>query len=95
MDNFFSLIQSDFKNYCRRHKAPLNNDTFLTFLYDLNLLNENTIRRYTIMEEYEKMHALPGFQKTKSIRLLADKFNVTDRAIWNMLAGSNQVKNKN
>ena len=86
MDNFCSLVQTDFKAYCARHQLSPNTESFLTFLYDLKLLNENKIRKYTIIEEYEKMHNLPGFRKTKSIRLLADKFQVTDRAIWNMLS---------
>jgi len=92
MDNFFSLIHADFKNYCERHHSVEDNDTFLTFLYDLNLLNENAIRRYTILEEYEKMHALPSFQKTKVVRLLANRFQVTDRSIWNILASNNLRK---
>lgn len=86
MDNFFDIIHKDFVKYCERHQALQNNDTFLTFLHDLNLLNENTIRRYTILEAYEKMSAIPNFQKTKAVRLLADKFNITDRAIWNILS---------
>lgn len=93
MDIFFSLIHSDFEAYCVRHQIrEKNNDTFLTFLYDLNLLNENMVRRYTILEEYQKMNTLPSFQKTKAVRLLADKFQLTDRTVWNMLSSNTSFK---
>ncbi len=93
MDNFFSIIHSDFDAYCERHQIrEKNNDTFLTFLYDLNLLNENMVRKYTILEEYQKMNTLPSFQKTKAVRLLADRFQLTDRTVWNMLSSNASFK---
>ncbi len=86
IDNFFSIVISDFKKYCERHDFAPQNDTFLTYLFDSNLLNENTIRRYTILETYHQMNRLPDFQKTKAVRLLAERFQLSDRAVWNMLA---------
>lgn len=86
VDIFSASVLNKFCEYCERHQLRTDNITFLTFLYDLNLLNENSMRRYTILEAYETMHTLPNFQKTKAVRLLADRFSMTDRSVWNMLS---------
>jgi len=87
VDHFFEVIHADFEAYCIRQHIYPSNTTFLTYLYDLNLLDENAMRRYSILEEYEKLHALPSFKKTHTVRHLADRFNVSDRAVWNLIAG--------
>jgi len=86
IDKFFSIILADFEKYCERHNANPHNDTFLTYLFDSDLLNENTMRRYTVLADYQDLHSQATFQKTKAVRLLADRFQLSDRAVWNMLA---------
>ena len=82
MDNFCFIIQNDFHKYCARHNIQKNNETFLTFLFDLHLLNEAKIRKYTILEAYEELNTSPNFQKTKAVGLLAERFNITSRSVW-------------
>lgn len=85
MDNFFSIIQNDFKSYCERHNIQEDNETFLTFLFDLHLLNEAKIRRYTVLEAYEELNTSPNFKKTRAVGLLAERFNITSRSVWNLI----------
>ena len=86
VDQFVRNTLTAFQQYCFRHTLSPTNENFLTYLYDRELLNENNMRRYIIMEEYDQMHILPTFKKTQAVRKLADKYQLSDRAIWNIIA---------
>lgn len=85
IDFFSALIHKDYKAYCERHHIPQNNDTFLNFLFTKNLFNESTVRRYTIHSEFAELNNTKKMTKSQAVRLLADKYNLSDRTVWNMI----------
>lgn len=85
VDLFSDLVKASYIDYCGRHSIPQNTDTLLNFLFTQELFSETTIRRYTIQSEFGRMSKEGGQTKTKVVRLLADRFNISDRMVWNVI----------
>lgn len=85
LDNFQSSLQHSFDNYCDQHRSPDNIGSFITYLIDHNLIEDSTIKRYTILKEFDTLYPQNGKHKTKTVQTLASKFNLSERSVWTIL----------
>ncbi len=87
LDQFQLWLDVSYKDFCDTHKleygAP---QTFITYLIDHNLIKDTTIRRYAVLKEFNQL-SRDGERKTKSelVRLLANRFNLSQRSIYTIL----------
>ena len=84
LDTFSEKLNNNFLNYCEKHDQNKDIERFITYVLDQNLIPHSTIRKYTILETYEEI-LNQHESKTKTVNLLADRFNLSTRSIWNLL----------
>jgi hypothetical protein len=68
------------------------------FLVDKELVNAATIKRYTILNDYNNSFTDQDFHKSKTVEALADLYNLSARHVWSILKYGEQLesyKNKN
>ena len=95
LKSFEQVLFSSFEDYCHKHQIEKNYQNFSTYLIDKQLLNSATIKRYTITHEFTARYPLNGFNKTKTIDLLADLFDLSSRHIWSLVKYGDQLNSKN
>ena len=62
-----------------------NLEHFITYLYDQSLISNSAVKQYAILATFEDLFEQNKGHKTKTVNLLADRFNLTPRSIWNVL----------
>lgn len=87
LDAFESHLFQNYTNYCQRQGEQPTTDGMITFLIDNNLIPAVAIKRFTILQEFDKLYPLKENHKTKTVYALSDKFNISERTIWNILKG--------
>lgn len=85
VEQFSSRLEHSYLEYCESTTINKDFKTFLLYLIDNNLLNTSDIRKYTITKEFEELLTTQKINKTGAIRILAKKFNISDRSIWTMI----------
>lgn len=90
LDDFHTRLMNDFDKYFKCHgngTKPL--DEFVTFLIDHHLIDQRTIRRYTILREFDRqLNQLNGEKnKTTLVGEMARKYNISERSVWSILKG--------
>ncbi len=85
MDIFSEKLLENFRQYCAHHRRPEELDNFTTYLIDQELIDKNVIRQYAILESFKDIYPGNGHRKTHTVDLLASRFNLTPRSIWNVL----------
>ncbi|NJK83384.1 MAG: hypothetical protein HC912_05770 [Saprospiraceae bacterium] len=90
VDRFSEFLVINYEHYCEQHNLDANNtETIITYLVDQELIRPKTIKDYTIVHEFR--HLLPQTKhKTETVALLADKFNISERAVWLVLKGGRE-----
>jgi len=91
LDIFSERLNSDFIHYCEKHKQDKDSVHFITYLVDHNLISKATIRQYTIVASFNDLFPNSNHRKTQIVELLAHRFNVTPRSIWNILRKKERV----
>ena len=84
---------SDFKKHLLTHFEQKENrptdcpqiETFLDFLLNHQLIESKNIKRFTLLKEFDVQYPLHGFHKTQTVLSLANKYGVSERAIWTVL----------
>ena len=81
---FRQSIRSSWEQHKINHNIPDNQDSFIEFLIDNEIIKTEIIRRFTIAKEF---HERAGDYKTKSelISLLSERYKLSKRAIWNYI----------
>ncbi len=90
LDQFQEHLNQCYKNYCERHNTEFKIEHFTRYLIDQNLLDASTIRRYTIIREYKSLKHNSPSAKTDKVRLLADRFHLSERSVWAVLKGNDR-----
>jgi len=85
LDHFSDRLSAEYADYCKRHKIQEGTNDFITFLIDKSLLGTSTIRRFTIIKEFEDLYPKNQCHKTKTVKELADKFHLSERAVWSII----------
>ncbi len=91
LEKFSNKIHQTFSAFCIKENLEFNTKTLLLYLIDKGLLNKIDIRNFLILEEFEELYSSNNFHKTQTIKLLADRFDISDRAIWTMLNRKNAI----
>lgn len=84
-DLFSKRVESSFKKYCDNHGLNFAVEEFITYLIDQKLIKDKEIFRFVIQSltiELLKNHTI---KKTEVVQILAERFDVTPRTIWNIL----------
>jgi hypothetical protein len=85
LDKFQQHLSECFESWCEQHGVPISDDRLLTYLIDQELIPAPCILRYTVLREIEKLSKEQRFQKTQSVGILASRFNLSERTIWNII----------
>ena len=84
LDTFCEKLNSNFHDYCHQHEKEVDIDMFITYIVDQELISASKIRQYTIVQTYEDLHIKKKRGKTQTVTLLASRFNLSTRSIWNV-----------
>ncbi len=93
--NFETQLKQDFEGYCQRHSIENDTNNFIIFLVDNDLVNAATIKRYTILNDYNNRFTDQDFHKSRTVEALADLYNLSARHVWSILKYSHQVEANN
>lgn len=85
LDTFAERLCYNFLDYCTAHNQDKTLENFITYLVDREMIDNNTIYHYAILEQFQELSQTTEHKKTKIVNDLADKFNLTPRSIWNIL----------
>ena len=85
LDTFSERLQRNFIDYCKEQKLEAKPDELITYLIDRGIIQTSLIKRYAILEAYDDLKNRHGLNKTQVVEVLASRFNVTSRSIWNAL----------
>lgn len=85
LDRFQDHLQQNFKNYCDRHGIDQSSQQLVTFLIDQDLMSLAHVQRYTILNEFEKLHPGQTYHKSHAVNTLANRFSLSERTVWNIL----------
>ena len=89
--NFEEHLKNNFEAYCERHSIENDTNNFIIFLLDKDLVNAATIKRYTILNDYNNRLTEQDFHKSKTVEALADLYNLSARHVWSILKYSHQL----
>ncbi len=85
MDAFQKLVCEDYHNYCLRHQLTPTTDGVITYMIDQELIPAMKVRQFTVTKEFEEIFKEHNQHKTKTVYAISDKFNISERTIWNIL----------
>lgn len=84
-DVFYQKLFENFEQYCHRHDQEVNLSKFLDYLLDNNIIQDSKVRNYAIKQSFEELYNKNEGKKTMTVNMLADRFNLTPRSVWNVL----------
>ncbi len=85
LDNFQEYLCKSYETYCERHDEEIDIEGFINFLIDRELIPNTNINRYTIQKEFERLFPTQDYHKTNTVELISDKYNISQRTVWNIL----------
>ncbi len=82
--------------YERSVRGGVNSiEHFLQYLINHNIIEDITIKRYTILYAFQLIYEEQNFHKTNTVKELAKQFNLSERQVWTILkTHSQRFKNK-
>lgn len=90
LDKFEEHLYDNYLAFCVRQGMRESLPGFITFLIDQELVPTTSIKKYTVLHEYESLTKNSKTQKTKAVLTLADRFNISERSIWGILKAKTQ-----
>jgi len=90
LDKFQNYVSKNYIQYCEKHEVPINIEGVLTYLIDQQVIPNKSIQKYTILNEFKELYPKNEHQKTKTVICLANRFNISERSVWNLLRKVNQ-----
>ncbi len=90
--NFEEHLKSNFESYCQRHSIKSDKDNLIIFLLDKDFLSAATIKRFTILNDYNNRITNKNFNKSKTVEILADLYNLSTRHVWSVLKYGHQIE---
>lgn len=91
LDRFQEHLCRNFETYCLKHGIDQNEDRLIIFLIDQDLIPATHLKRYAVKKEYELLQEeRSSFQKTQMVSILAHRFNISERTVWEILKHKGQ-----
>jgi len=85
LERFASFLTEKYQSYQKQHMPQEDSlSTFITYLIDHRIIESTTIKRYTILEEYEKI-INNSKHKTEAVNTLSERFNISERSVWSII----------
>lgn len=81
-DEFCVRILQNYEDHCKKNELPESREGILTYLIDQGVIKPVSIRHYSISKEYPSLLIKANNHKSKTVRILAEKYNLSERAIW-------------
>lgn len=85
LDTFSGRLQRNFVTYCKEQGLEATPNELITYLIDREIIQASQIKKYAILEAFDDLKNRDGLTKTQVVTVLANRFNVTERSIWNTL----------
>ncbi|MEO1261055.1 MAG: hypothetical protein AAFZ15_19800 [Bacteroidota bacterium] len=82
---FEKKIQQSWDQYCKAHSVENRTEEFIAWLIDQQLISDTSIRRYTIISDYNNLYPDGKTKKTEVVRSLSLKYNLSERSIWTII----------
>lgn len=91
LDQFTENLKLRYHRHCQRHGHEHNLENLIDFLIDQELISGAAIRKFTIIQEFDKLFPRQK-HKTQTVNMLADRFNISERSVWLALKGRKDLK---
>ncbi len=91
LDQFQKHLETNYADYCDRQSNEQDISGLVTYLIDQELIPASTLKRYTILKEFQKVYSTQKHNKTQTVSLLAERFNLSERTVWSMLKYGEQL----
>ena len=85
LDTFSERLQNNFSEYCQEQNLESKIPELITYIIDQGLINKTSVKRYAILEAYDFLKEQNKMNKTQIVEVLANRFNITSRSVWNVL----------
>lgn len=88
LDKFQVHLLADFNGYCQRHGLEPTNAALVTFMIDRELVPKPELQRFTVQQEVADILGKSeenDLNKTQAVGIVAHRFNISERTVWNML----------
>jgi hypothetical protein len=85
LDKFQEHVEQSFKIYCERHGKSYTGNQIIPFLIDFDLIPVANIKKYVVLKEFEIISSSKDLRKTEIVGMLANRFNISERTVWNIL----------
>lgn len=82
---FKKSVIEQFKVYCKREKVEPTAAELLEYIIQSEIIDDAKIRKYAIISVFEEQLPVYKYHKTNTVYHLAEKFNISDRQVWNIL----------
>lgn len=86
LDAFCANLQREFLQHCKQQEYPPATGNLIVYLIDRGLIAESSINRYAIKTTFEEIQQERKLNKTRTVALLAQRFNITPRSVWHALS---------
>ncbi len=67
------------------HGQELTSHGLITFLIDRDLLQKDAIQQYAVLKEIEQLTEQGIGNKTQVVGIVSNRFNISERTVWNIL----------
>lgn len=85
LDAFCTNLQLEFQQYCKQQGYSPKTNNLIVYLIDRGLIAKSSINRYAIKTTFEELQKEHQLNKTRTVVLLAQRFNITPRSVWHAL----------
>ena len=85
LDIFQDRLLEKFRDYCLLHNMEVNVKHLIVYMIDNGLINNLTIQRQAIINEFDYWFPRLEYHKTRTVQVISNKLNLTDRTIWTAL----------
>ena len=93
IDQFTSIIDAEYIQYCKLHEIAANQADFITYLIDKGILNITTMKHFTILEEFKKLYPEMRYHKTNTLSIWLVNF-ICPSEVFGRLLKVNWMKSK-
>lgn len=96
LDKYQEYLWQDYVAYCKRQQIDEDFQGFITYIIDKGHISDLHIKRFTVLREFDPLRQEQQTRhKTHAVEVLADRFNLSERTIWNILKHKKWINSSN
>lgn len=93
-DEFCTKTLENYTTYCKENKMSESSSGIITFLIDHELIKPVTVRHYTICQDFTYQYSSSDKSKSEIVRLLSQRYNLSERSVWAVIKSKNDPKKR-